>query len=165
MKKPFIVLWGFIAGVFLFSWIYLPALSKYQDLKVRQEGMDLQIKELEQKIADIQEERNLLKTDVSYLEKIIRDELGLVKPGEIVYKFVPDQDPKTVPVIQPMEDQMKAAYDAAKKAAPLQAVIVPAKKIETAVKVPAAPAVAAKAAAPAIRNPTSDPLYPRRETR
>ena len=97
MKKPFILLWGLIAGVFLFSWIYLPALSKYQDLKVRQEGMDLQIKELEEKLADIQEERNLLKNDVSYLEKTIRDELGLVKPGEIVYKFV--QDKKEAPIV------------------------------------------------------------------
>ena len=173
MKKPFIVLWGFIAGVFLFSWIYLPALSKYQDLKVRQEGMDLQIKELEQKIADIQEERNLLKTDVSYLEKIIRDELGLVKPGEIVYKFV-EEKPAPVPP-QPFSEEavaegtvkteMKTQTGDSKPAktpalsVPAKRVIVTPKTVET-VK----PLVVPKEAA---EKPVSslEPAYPRQETR
>ncbi len=91
MKKPFVLIWGGVLLFALFTWIYLPPLSKYQDLKVRQEGMDLQIKELAEKVNQLREERDLLKNDVGYLEKIIRDELGLVKPGEIVYKFVPDQ--------------------------------------------------------------------------
>ncbi len=77
-------------SILLFSWLYLPSLTKYRDLKLKQEELDQQIEKLTQQITDIREERDLLKNDVEYLEKVIRDELGLVKPGEIVYKFVQD---------------------------------------------------------------------------
>jgi len=46
------------------------------------------IKTLDKQILEMQEERELLKNDLNYIEKVIRDELGLVGPGETVYKFV-----------------------------------------------------------------------------
>ncbi len=88
MKKPFALFWIFFAGIFIFSWIYLPSLSKYHDLKLQQEELDKQVEKLAHDVAEIREERDLLKHDVQYLEKVIRGEMGLVKPGEIVYKFV-----------------------------------------------------------------------------
>ena len=98
MKKPFFFLSLVIAAAILFSWIYLPALSRYQDLKTRQDGIEIQIRDLQTKLKDIREERDLLKNDVGYLEKVIREELGLVKPGEIVYKFVEEKPaPKPSP--------------------------------------------------------------------
>ncbi len=81
MKKPFIFLWGAAGAAVLFSWIYLPAISRYQDLKTRQEGIEIQTKNLQAKLKDIREERDLLKNDSGYLEKVIREDLGLVKPG------------------------------------------------------------------------------------
>lgn len=91
MKKPFLFLWLVVGTAVLFSWIYLPALSRYQDLKTRQDGIEIQSKNLQAKLKDIREERDLLKNDVGYLEKVIREELGLVRPGEIVYKFVEEK--------------------------------------------------------------------------
>ena len=101
MKKPFLFFWGILGAALLFSWVYLPALSRYQDLKTRQEGIEIQIRDLQAKLKDIREERDLLKNDVGYLEKVIREELGLVKPGEIVYKFVEE---KPAPKPQPSEN-------------------------------------------------------------
>lgn len=99
-------------GTLLFSWLYLPSLTKYRDLKLKQEELDKQIEKLTEQITEIREERNLLKNDVEYLEKVIRDEMGLVKPGEIVYKFVQD-DPGGVILKKPNPEAPPAAAGSA----------------------------------------------------
>lgn len=88
MKKPVLIFWILIGVFFIFFWVYLPPFSRYRDLKIKQEEIERQIRDLEVNIKTIKEERDLLKGDLAYLEKVIRDELGLVRPGEIVYKFV-----------------------------------------------------------------------------
>lgn len=96
MKKPFFALWILTLALFIFSWIYLPGISKYRDLKIKQDQLEEDFLVMEEKVKAIREERDLLKNDVQYLEKVIRDELGLVKPGEVVYKFVPEPPKKEV---------------------------------------------------------------------
>lgn len=108
------------AAVLLFSWLYLPSLTRYRDLKLKQEELDKQIEKLTGQIADIREERDLLKNDVEYLEKVIRDELGLVKPGEIVYKFVQDA-PGGVDLQKPEEKNQAAATAGAQAVEPKKA--------------------------------------------
>ena len=90
MRKPFVILWAGFAALLLFFWIYLPLFSRYRDLKTQQEEMEQEVKKLDGKIQELKEERDLLKNDMGYLEKVIRDQLGLVKPGEMIYKFVSD---------------------------------------------------------------------------
>ena len=90
MKKVILFFAGFFLIAALFFWAYFPALSHYRELKFQEEDMDKKISALDKKIEALQEEKNLLKNDVQYLERVIRGELGLVKPGEIVYKFVED---------------------------------------------------------------------------
>lgn len=101
IRKPFIFFGAAFAGLILFSWIYLPVLSKYHDLKQQADELDRQIEKIEKEVAVTRDERDLLKNDPEYLEKVIRDEMGLVKPGEIIYKFV--QDPP-----EPMGDEEPA---------------------------------------------------------
>jgi len=113
MKKPFLFLWLVLGAAVLFSWIYLPALSRYQDLKTRQEGIEIQSENLQKKLKDIGEERDLLKNDAGYLEKVIREELGLVKPGEIVYKFVEEK-----PAPEPSSPENSAAEEISPKPDP-----------------------------------------------
>lgn len=102
MKKPFFALWILTLALFIFSWIYLPGISKYRDLKIKQEEIEEDLRLMEEKVKAIREERDLLKNDVQYLEKVIRDELGLVKPGEVVYKFVPEPPKKETPAPLPV---------------------------------------------------------------
>ncbi len=99
MKKPFFALWILTLILFIFSWVYLPGISKYRDLKIKQDQLDEDFRSMEEKVKAIREERDLLKNDVQYLEKVIRDELGLVKPGEVVYKFVTEPPKKPVPAL------------------------------------------------------------------
>ncbi len=71
--------------------IYLPSYTKFQDLKREDEKLAENIETLEQENEALREEARLLQNDVKYLEKVLREELGLVKPGEVVYKFVRDE--------------------------------------------------------------------------
>lgn len=56
--------------------------------------MSREIAILDKKITALEEERELLRNDVTYLEKVIRDELGFVGPGETVLKFVEEKSPR-----------------------------------------------------------------------
>ena len=179
MKKPFLFLWIILAGVLLFSWIYLPALSRYQDLKTRQDGIEIQTKNLQSKLKDIREERDLLKNDVGYLEKVIREELGLVRPGEIVYKFVeekpaPPKPAAAVPAAQkPAPAAVPVAVVPAGAAEKKIALSVPAPPVQKEQKIPEKTAVlppvktvpSAAPASSAAPAPPAGPVYPRQETR
>src|SRR5262249_42893331 len=46
-----------------------------------------EIEIVEQKNATLSREVQRLRSDLSYIEKIAREELGLVRPGEIVFEF------------------------------------------------------------------------------
>ncbi len=101
MKKNFTFIWITLAVLFFLFWFYFPTLSKYRDLKEEEERISAELAALDGKITKLTEERDLLKNDVAYLEKVIREELGLVKPGEIVYKFVPEEQPsETEPTLK-----------------------------------------------------------------
>ena len=88
MRRPFILFWVLIAVLILFFWVYFPTISQYRELKFQQDDIEQQIQVLDGKILVLKEEKRRLQEDSKYLERVIRKELGLVKPGEIVYKFV-----------------------------------------------------------------------------
>ena len=83
----------FLIVVLVIAIIYLPGLSKYLKLKRKDSDLGREVKRLESEIARIQKEEHLLKTDLTRLEEVVREELGLVKPGEIVYKVVEEEVP------------------------------------------------------------------------
>lgn len=114
MRKSHLLFWAGIAILLVFFWIYFPTLSRYQDLKIEEERIKRELAELDTKIKALQEERHLLKNDMEYLEKVIRRELGLVKPGEIVYKLVPEEEtpaPETETAPQPATVTPPAFFD------------------------------------------------------
>lgn len=89
MKRRFTYLWIAIGVLVLFVFIYLPGISRYHELKSEEERLTRELREIDSQIQKLQEEKTLLQNDLVYLEKVIREELGLVKPGEMVYKVVP----------------------------------------------------------------------------
>ncbi len=54
-------------------------------------SMPRRIAELEAKNKKFEEERHLLQTNPDYVEKVGRETMGLIRPGETVYKIVPAQ--------------------------------------------------------------------------
>lgn len=181
MKKPFFALWILTLALFVFSWVYLPGLSKYRDLKSKEEQIESELRDVETKLKAVKEERDLLKNDVQYLEKVIRDELGLVKPGEVVYKFVQDKpkpESKVEEAARALEETNKLAEEGT-VAPPKQGFTVEARKVveenlprfrssESGTRIQ--PPKEEQAADIPVTDPApaagdEEPVYPRRETR
>jgi len=97
LKKFFIALAGASAIILLLCWIYLPSITRYRELKSEADRLNQKIQEIDSQIKNLADERHLLQTDVAYLEKVIREELGFVKPGEIVYELVTKKNPSNPP--------------------------------------------------------------------
>ena len=88
LKRFFVVLAIALVILLVLCWIYFPSISRYRELKLEEERLGKKIQEIDSQIKVLTDERTLLQTDVTYLEKVIREELGFVKPGEIVYELV-----------------------------------------------------------------------------
>ena len=67
--------------------IYLPGYTKYQELKGRTRELKAEIARIKALNIELQDMTERLQTDVAYLEEVIRKDLGLAKPGEVVYKI------------------------------------------------------------------------------
>ena len=74
--------------------LFLPSYSTMQDLKQKNFEYAHRITALEEKNKRFAEERYLLQTDPDYVEKVGRETMGLIRPGETVYKIVPADQQK-----------------------------------------------------------------------
>jgi cell division protein FtsB len=86
-KKYLFLLALFLSGVILFGVFGGRALMQIHQLKEernRMQGANARLQEENRKLA---EKVNRLKNSKEEVEKVARDELGLVKKGEIVYQF------------------------------------------------------------------------------
>ena len=101
MKRRFVFLWIGIGLVFLFIFFYLPGLSRVQELRLEEDRISKELAELKGQIQALKNEKELLEKDQGYLEKVIHEELGLVRPGEMVYKLVPEKKESTPPLAKP----------------------------------------------------------------
>ena len=70
------------------TWWHLMAL--YKNVGV----MEKEVSQLEAENKELEQEIVRLKTDYNYVEKIARDELGFVKPGEKEYIFLEPKEKK-----------------------------------------------------------------------
>ena len=80
----------FILTVIILA-LFLPSYSTMQDLKQKNLEYAHRITALEEKNKKFEEERHLLQTNPDYVEKVGRETMGLIRPGETVYKIVPVQ--------------------------------------------------------------------------
>jgi cell division protein FtsB len=82
-----------LSGVFLMLMMGLTIWGKYGLLEVWSRQRDLvelaqDIDTIERQNAILSQEIQRLRDDMGYIEKIAREELGLVRPGELVIEFV-----------------------------------------------------------------------------
>lgn len=83
----------FLAAVILFYGFGDYGLMRYFQLKNEYTAVQNELAELEAESAQLQHEEELLKNrDPEYLQKVAREKFGLVKPGEKIYKLVPNSD-------------------------------------------------------------------------
>ncbi len=76
-----------LAAVCLVVYLFAREVSHVYALHQENERVKIQGEELEQTNAELIKKIDLIKTDKTYMEKIIRDELGMIKTGEKIYRF------------------------------------------------------------------------------
>ena len=62
-------------------------LTQLADLRASREALALEVIDIGNQIAELEETRTRLASDDAYLEHLARRELGLVYPDEVVYRF------------------------------------------------------------------------------
>jgi cell division protein FtsB len=95
MIKNVLFLFVVLAAVFV---VYLPSYMQMQDLRNRNLTFEKRITDLEAETLKMAEERDRLKNDPEYFERVARERMGLIKDGEVVYKVLPPGVKKTAPV-------------------------------------------------------------------
>ncbi len=89
-NKSFLAL---LLGAFIlvwFSFIDVYSIQTRWELSDRKQELELRTEELAEKSEELKQKMDLLENDPALLEKIAREEYGMRKPGETVYKIKPE---------------------------------------------------------------------------
>jgi len=87
MSKRFFTILLLVIIIFFFTIIGQRGILRIHRLTKERNQIKVFNEKIREENLDIQEEISSLKNDRSYIEKIARQELGLVKEDEIVYQF------------------------------------------------------------------------------
>ena len=82
LLAAFVVVW--------FSFIDVYSLKTRWDLNEQKKDLEFRTEELAAKAEELKNKTELLESDPALLEKIAREEYGMRKPGETVYKVKPE---------------------------------------------------------------------------
>jgi len=66
--------------------VFLPSFVKYQELSYKNRKLEERLHALKVDNKRLEEEKMLLETDINYVEKRAREEIGVARKGEIVMK-------------------------------------------------------------------------------
>ena len=80
-------LFWLIGIIVLILIIFLPGYTKLQELKDRNRQLEVKINKIKLENTILQNEVTRLQQDPVYQEEILRERLGLVRKGEVVYKI------------------------------------------------------------------------------
>ena len=83
-------IWLFVI-TFIILIVFLPSYTQMQDLKYKNKEYQAQIEKLTVERQELLEERRKLEEDPEYLEKVGRDQMGLIRKGEVVYRVVEEE--------------------------------------------------------------------------
>lgn len=76
-----------LAVVSFLVYMFAREISQVYALHRENDKVKLEGKELEMDNNELRMKIDLIKTDKVYMEKIIREELGMIKTGEKIYRF------------------------------------------------------------------------------
>ena len=87
LRKAF---WLFGLSVFLLV-IFLPGYTKLQELRDKNQDLEIKIKRLSVDNALLQQELSRIENDPFYQERIAREKMGVVRKGEVPIKIIPEK--------------------------------------------------------------------------
>ncbi len=87
MEKLIIRVVLILAVVSFLVYLFAREISHVYALHQENEKVKLEGKQLEMANEELMKRIELMKTDKNYMEKVIREELGMIKTGEKIYRF------------------------------------------------------------------------------
>ena len=87
MEKLAIRILLILAVVSLLVYLFAREISHVYALHQENEKVKMEAKELEMVNGELRKRIELINHDKTYMEKIIREELGMIKSGEKIYRF------------------------------------------------------------------------------
>lgn len=81
----------FLAIILVILVVFLPGYTKFQELKDRNKELEVRINKVKQENARLEEDILRIQQDPVYQEEIVREKFGVVRKGEVVYKFEPEE--------------------------------------------------------------------------
>ena len=98
---------SFWVGLYRAAWIILgvlfligalaaftPPIRQYREMRRMEAALQEEIRLKEEILHHLKDQQERLQSDPAFVEKIAREELGLARPGETVFKFA-DDEPQT----------------------------------------------------------------------
>ncbi len=79
-----------LIGLAALGGVFYPKIRQYRDLERQEQRMREEVRLEEEMARYLKGRQERLKADPRFVEKIAREELGLAKPGETVFKFLDD---------------------------------------------------------------------------
>ena len=80
--------------------LFLPQIRQYQEVQRRKDALEEDVRLEERIIAHLKRQQERLQNDPRFVERIAREEFGLAKPGETVFRFT-DDDAGSDPALNP----------------------------------------------------------------
>lgn len=87
MSKKYIRILVILVLMISFGLLFSRESSKLHFLKQENSKIEKRISELEQEKEAYNKKTDAIQNDKEYIEKVLRNELGMIKEGEKVYKF------------------------------------------------------------------------------
>ncbi len=73
--------------------LFLPLMEKQQQLRAREDELRRDIQRAGEELRMLRLKQQKLQDDPRFVERIAREDLGYVKPGETLFRFVDDDPP------------------------------------------------------------------------
>ena len=85
--------WTVLAALLVLTLIgaFYPRVRQYHELQQQQAKMEEDLRLEEELLKHLKTKQDRLLNDPRFVEKIAREDLGLTKPGETVFKFTDDE--------------------------------------------------------------------------
>ncbi|MFH1678594.1 MAG: septum formation initiator family protein [Candidatus Omnitrophota bacterium] len=81
-----------VAGIILVILIiFLPGYTKFQELRDKNKDLETKISAIELENARLGDEILRIQQDPIFQEEVMRQKLGVVRKGEVVYQIVPEE--------------------------------------------------------------------------
>jgi cell division protein FtsB len=77
----------YIGIMVLFGIIFIPGYIKFMELKFKNDRLEKEISRLERENIKLHKEKKRLQEDITYVEKVARESIGVTREGEIPIKI------------------------------------------------------------------------------